>query len=150
MVNNNSSSPSTSIQFDVAAAALEHLELLNCSTLNPLEIAAQFRTLLRSKKTCRENQQDSPSSSTIDYTYLDYIAADATYRRRRQSRNHLNCRSKSLGRIQYNLDEDQCSLHDESPLRSCLPESQSSFGISKVLDEGLSAHDAVRSPTGLF
>ncbi|CAF4383612.1 unnamed protein product, partial [Adineta steineri] len=35
MSNSNSSSPP---QFDVATAALEHLELLNRSNVNPLEV----------------------------------------------------------------------------------------------------------------
>lgn len=45
-------------QFDLATAALEHLELLNQKNQNPLEIAAQFRILLRSNK---------EHSSDIDY-----------------------------------------------------------------------------------
>ncbi|CAF1083816.1 unnamed protein product [Rotaria sp. Silwood1] len=108
MSNNNSSSPT---QFDVATAALEHLELLNNSNLNPLEVAAQFRTLLRSKK-ARENninnknENSSTSNSTMDYTYMDYLAADATHRRRARSRGRTDRRSKSLGRIKYDLDDD--------------------------------------------
>lgn len=108
MSNSNSSSPP---QFDVATAALEHLELLNRSNANPLEVAAQFRTLLRSKK-ARENTSNSkngnspPSSSNMDYTYMDYVAADATHRRRARSRGRADRRSKSLGRIKYDLDED--------------------------------------------
>jgi hypothetical protein len=67
-------------QFDVATAALEHLELLNCPNQNPLEIAAQFRTLLRSKK---------------DKSNIDYITTDATIRRRECSENQ----SKSLSKL---------------------------------------------------
>ncbi|CAF1689757.1 unnamed protein product, partial [Adineta ricciae] len=86
-------------QFDIATAALEHLELLNRSNQNPLEIAAQFRTLLRSKK---------PHSSNAEYTYTDYITADATIRRQGCAHNLSNQhRSKSLGKIQYKLNEDQ-------------------------------------------
>ena len=109
MSTSNSSSPP---QFDVATAALEHLELLNRSNANPLEVAAQFRTLLRSKK-ARANNSNSkndaspPSSSNMDYTYMDYVAADATHRRRARSRGRADRRSKSLGRIQYDLDEDE-------------------------------------------
>jgi hypothetical protein len=91
---------SNTSQFDVGTAALEHLELLNCSNQNPLEIAAQFRTLLRSKKA---------HSSNIDYTYTDYILADATIRRRERSCSLADHRSKLLGKIQYELDEDQSS-----------------------------------------
>jgi hypothetical protein len=105
---NHSSSPP---QFDVATAALEHLELLNRSNANPLEIAAQFRTLLRSKKargndSTNKNENSPPSSSNMDYTYMDYLAADATHRRRARSRGRADRRSKSLGRIKYDLDED--------------------------------------------
>jgi hypothetical protein len=105
---NHSSSPP---QFDVATAALEHLELLNRSNANPLEIAAQFRTLLRSKKargndSTNKNENSPPSSSNMDYTYMDYVAADATHRRRARSRGRADRRSKSLGRIKYDLDED--------------------------------------------
>lgn len=108
MSNSNSSSPP---QFDVATAALEHLELLNRSNTNPLEVAAQFRTLLRSKKargntSTSKNDNSPPSSSNMDYTYMDYVAADATHRRRARSRGRADRRSKSLGRIQYDLDED--------------------------------------------
>ena len=109
MSNSNSSSPP---QFDVATAALEHLELLNRSNTNPLEVAAQFRTLLRSKKargnTSTSKNDNSPpsSSSNMDYTYMDYVAADATHRRRARSRGRADRRSKSLGRIKYDLDED--------------------------------------------
>ena len=88
---------STTPQFDVATAALEHLELLNCSNQNPLEIAAQFRTLLRSKKPSK-----NVHSTNIDYTYMDYITADATIRRRRRPRSIADYRSRSIGRIQYN------------------------------------------------
>ncbi|CAF0728292.1 unnamed protein product [Adineta steineri] len=108
MSNSNSSSPP---QFDVATAALEHLELLNRSNVNPLEVAAQFRTLLRSKKARgnnanSKNDNSPPPSSNIDYTYMDYLAADATHRRRARSRGRSDRRSKSLGRIKYDLDED--------------------------------------------
>ena len=108
MSTSNSSSPP---QFDVATAALEHLELLNRSNINPLEVAAQFRTLLRAKKTRdndshQKNGASSPSSSAMDYTYMDYLAADATHRRRARSRGRADRRSKSLGRIKYDLDED--------------------------------------------
>jgi hypothetical protein len=109
MSNNNSSSSPP--QFDVATAALEHLELLNRSNANPLEIAAQFRTLLRSKKargndSTNKNENSPPTSSNMDYTYMDYVAADATHRRRARSRGRADRRSKSLGRIKYDLDED--------------------------------------------
>lgn len=140
MSNCNSSSPP---QFDVATAALEHLELLNRSNTNPLEVAAQFRTLLRSKKargntSTSKNDNSPPSSSNMDYTYMDYVAADATHRRRARSRGRADRRSKSLGRIQYDLDEDddannqsafshliqdQSSLnfeHEQSHLRSTI------------------------------
>ncbi|CAF2559800.1 unnamed protein product [Rotaria sp. Silwood2] len=97
-------------QFDVGKAALQHLELLNCSNQNPLEIAAQFRTLLRSKKSNK-----NINSSNIDYTYTDYIAADATIRRRRRSQSLVDYhRSKSLGKIQYDLNEDQSLLESNS------------------------------------
>jgi len=76
-------------QFDVATAALEHLELLNRPNQNPLEIAAQFRTLLRSKK----HNDKNVHSSNIDYTYMDYITADATIRRRGCSENQLKLNS---------------------------------------------------------
>jgi len=76
-------------QFDVATAALEHLELLNRPNQNPLEIAAQFRTLLRSKK----HNDKNIHSSNIDYTYMDYITADATIRRRGCSENQLKLNS---------------------------------------------------------
>lgn len=89
-------------QFDVAAAALQHLELLNHSNQNPLEIAAQFRTLLRSKK-----HNKNTNTSNINYTYTDYIAADATIRRRKRSHSQFEHRSKSLNTIQYYLNEDQ-------------------------------------------
>jgi hypothetical protein len=81
-------------RFDVGTAALEHLELLNRSNLNPLEIAAQFRTLLRSKKTRQK-------TSNIEYTYTDYMANDATYRRRARSRSQISYQSKFLNQIQY-------------------------------------------------
>ena len=108
MSNSNSSSPP---QFDVATAALEHLELLNRSNVNPLEVAAHFRTLLRTKKSRgnpfnQKNGASPPSSSNMDYTYMDYVAADATHRRRARSRGRADRRSKSLGRIQYDLDDD--------------------------------------------
>ena len=108
MSSSNSSSPP---QFDVATAALEHLELLNRSNVNPLEVAAQFRTLLRTKKargnlSSQKNGASPPSSSNMDYTYMDYLAADATHRRRARSRSRADRRSKSLGRIKYDLDED--------------------------------------------
>ncbi|CAF2493177.1 unnamed protein product [Rotaria sp. Silwood2] len=108
MTNTDSSSPP---QFDVATAALEHLELLNNSNLNPLEIAAQFRTLLRSKKARgsdanNKNENSPTSNSNMDYTYMDYLAADAAHRRRARSRGHTDRRSKSLGRIKYDLDDD--------------------------------------------
>ncbi|CAF0864322.1 unnamed protein product [Rotaria sp. Silwood1] len=102
-------------RFDVGKAALQHLELLNCSDQNPLEIAAQFRTLLRSKKSNKNIY-----SPNIDYTYTDYIAADATIRRRKRSQSLVDHRSKSLGKIQYDLNEDQL-----------LPESNSSYGFIK-------------------
>jgi hypothetical protein len=105
----------TTPQFDVAKAALEHLELLNCSNQNPLEIAAQFRTLLRSKKTSK-----NVHPSNIDYTYTDYITADATIRRRGR------CRSKSFGKIQYNQS---------------LSESYSSNDLSKYQDADSSTED---------
>ncbi len=150
MSNTNSSSPP---QFDVATAALEHLELLNRSNVNPLEVAAQFRTLLRSKKT-RENTSNSkngnspPSSSNMDYTYMDYVAADATHRRRARSRGRADRRSKSLGRIKYDLDEDddtnnqsafshytqdQSSLnyeHEQSHLRSTIDDTNIYYATS--------------------
>ena len=96
------STPSSS--FDVATAALEHLELLNCSNVNPLEIAAQFRTLLRRKKSPRNSCESS---------YTDYLSAAATTRRHRRQfprRSLAEIRSKSLGRVQYFLDEDS-SFH---------------------------------------
>ncbi|CAF1222727.1 unnamed protein product [Rotaria sordida] len=102
-------------QFDVGKAALQHLELLNCSNQNPLEIAAQFRTLLRSKKSNKNIH-----SSNINYTYTDYIAADATIRRRKRSQSLGDHQSKLLGKIQYDLNEDQS-----------LPESNSSSGLMK-------------------
>lgn len=113
MSNSNSSSPP---QFDVATAALEHLELLNRSNANPLEVAAQFRTLLRSKKargnnSINKNENSPPSSANIDYTYMDYVAADAANRRRARSRGRADRRSKSLGRIKYDLDEDDDSYN---------------------------------------
>ena len=37
---------------------------------------------------------------------MDYLAADATQRRRARSRGRSDRRSKSLGRIKYDLDED--------------------------------------------
>jgi hypothetical protein len=115
MSNSNSSSPP---QFDVATAALEHLELLNRSNVNPLEVAAQFRTLLRSKKARgdtikNKNGNSPPLSSNMDYTYMDYVAADATHRRRARSRGRADRRSKSLGRIKYDLDEDD-DTHNQS------------------------------------
>ncbi|CAF2154783.1 unnamed protein product [Rotaria magnacalcarata] len=102
-------------QFDLGSAALQHLELLNCSNQNPLEIAAQFRTLLRSKKANKNVQ-----SSNINYTYTDYIAADATIRRRGRSHSLADQRSKSLGKIQYDISVDQS-----------LPESNSSSSFIK-------------------
>ncbi|CAF4686005.1 unnamed protein product, partial [Rotaria socialis] len=96
-------------QFDLGSAALQHLELLNCSNQNPLEIAAQFRTLLRSKKANKNVQ-----SSNINYTYTDYIAADATIRRRGRSHSLADQRSKSLGKIQYDLSVDQSLLESNS------------------------------------
>ena len=114
-----SNSNSSSSQFDVATAALEHLELLNRSNANPLEVAAQFRTLLRSKKTREHNlnnrnENSPPSSSNLDYTYMDYVAADATHRRRARSRGRSDRRSKSLGRIKYELDEDDDANNQSS------------------------------------
>lgn len=118
MSNSNSSSPP---QFDVATAALEHLELLNRSNVNPLEVAAQFRTLLRTKKTrekdsYQKNGASPPPSSNIDYTYMDYVAADATHRRRARSRGRADRRSKSLGRIQYDLDDDDDDINNATGL----------------------------------
>ncbi|UJR08317.1 hypothetical protein I4U23_012588 [Adineta vaga] len=93
-------------QFDVATAALEHLELLNRSNQNPLEIAAQFRTLLRSKK---------PHSCNVDYTYTDYITADATLRRQGCFQNlSSQQRSKSSGKIQCKFNEDQSMVDSYS------------------------------------
>lgn len=89
-------------QFDVGSAALQHLELLNHSDQNPLEIAAQFRTLLRSKKANKNT-----NSSNSDYTYADYIAAGATIRRRGRSQSLGHHRSKSLSKIQYDSPIDQ-------------------------------------------
>ena len=150
MSNSNSSSPP---QFDVATAALEHLELLNRSNTNPLEVAAQFRTLLRSKKargntSTSKNDNSPPSSSNMDYTYMDYVAADATHRRRARSRGRADRRSKSLGRIQYDLEEDddannqsafshlnqdQSSLnfeHEQSHLRSTIDDANIYYNTS--------------------
>jgi hypothetical protein len=86
-------------QFDIATAALEHLELLNQSNQNPLEIAAQFRTLLRSKK----NNKNEHSSKT-DYTYMDYITTDATIRRQGCSHNLVDYQSKSLSGLHSSDD----------------------------------------------
>ena len=108
----------SSTSFDVGTAALEHLELLNSSNSNPLEIAAQFRTLLRRKK--------SPESIS-ETNYIDYRIIDKTSRRR-PSRISSSSRSKSLGRIQYFLDENPTSLMDENFIRS---ESQSCWGLSE-------------------
>jgi hypothetical protein len=82
-------------RFDLGTAALEHLELLNTSNANPLEVAARFRTLLRRKQAPRAHGDCHP---------IDYL----TYRRpRRQFYSHTDLRSKSVGRIQYFLDEDR-------------------------------------------
>ena len=89
----------SSSQFNVATAALEYLELLNCSNQNPLEIAAQFRTLLRSRK--------SKKTSNIDYTYMDYIVADATIRKQGRSHSLRDHRSRPLRKIQHDTDKDQ-------------------------------------------
>jgi len=149
----NSNSSSSPPQFDVATAALEHLELLNRSNANPLEVAAQFRTLLRSKKargnhSNTKNENSPPSSSNMDYTYMDYVAADAAHRRRARSRGRADRRSKSLGRIKYDLDDeddtndqsifshynqDQSSLnyeHDQSHLRSTLDDTNVYYATS--------------------
>ncbi|CAF3131652.1 unnamed protein product [Rotaria socialis] len=129
MSNSNSSSPP---QFDVATAALEHLELLNNSNLNPLEIAAQFRTLLRSKKARGSNSnnknENSPTPySNMDYTYMDYVAADATHRRRARSRGRIDRRSKSLGRIKYDLDDDDDDTTNNQSTFSHYNQDQSSL-----------------------
>lgn len=124
MSQTNRSSP-----FDVATAALEHLELLNCSNVNPLEIAAQFRTLLRRKKTPRNN--------TFETTYADYLTADAASRRHRrqfQRRSLAEIRSKSLGRIQYFLDEDP-SWNIIEDIDADLSDRTSSHPPDKCLDE---------------
>jgi hypothetical protein len=94
-------------QFDIATAALEHLELLNDSNQNPLEIAAQFRTLLRSKKV----NQNVHSSNNIDYTYMDYITTHATIRRRGCSYNLTDHQSKSL---HSSYDISKCQNVDTS------------------------------------
>lgn len=127
MSNSNSSSPP---QFDVATAALEHLELLNRSNVNPLEVAAHFRTLLRTKKSRgnhfnQKNGASPPSSSNMDYTYMDYVAADATHRRRARSRGRGDRRSKSLGRIQYDLDDDD-DLTNQSAFNHYIQDQSSS------------------------
>jgi hypothetical protein len=143
MSNSNSSSPP---QFDVATAALEHLELLNRSNVNPLEVAAQFRTLLRSKKargnTSNQKNGTSPASSTnVDYTYMDYVAADATHRRRARSRGRADRRSKSLGRIKYDLDDDydesnnQSSLNQYNEDQLVLPYDDDSAHLRSTLDD---------------
>jgi hypothetical protein len=66
-------------QFDLASAALEHLELLNQPDQNPLAIAAQFRTLLRSKK---DNQTASPPPPKPNQ--LSYPVINWKYLRRKQ------------------------------------------------------------------
>lgn len=143
MSNSNSSSPP---QFDVATAALEHLELLNNSNVNPLEVAAQFRTLLRSKKTRGNNTNNkngnSPAShGNIDYTYMDYVAADATHRRRARSRGRNDRRSKSLGRIKYDLDEDddtnnQSTFSHYTQDQSSLNYEHEQSNLRNIIDDG--------------
>ena len=138
MSQSNRSSP-----FDVATAALEHLELLNCSNVNPLEIAAQFRTLLRRKKSPRNN-------TAFETTYADYLTADAASRRHRrqfQRRSLAEIRSKSLGRIQYFLDEDPAwnivdadnhsieDIYADSAVGSDLSDRTSSHPPEKCLEE---------------
>ena len=66
-------------QFDLASAALEHLELLNQPDQNPLAIAAQFRTLLRSKKDGETTPPPPappppppPKSNGISYPVIDW------------------------------------------------------------------------------
>ncbi|CAF1083215.1 unnamed protein product [Adineta steineri] len=119
---------SNTSQFDVATAALEHLELLNHSNQNPLEIAAQFRTLLRSNK---------PNIPTTDYTYTDYISADATIRRHGCFCKLADHRSKSFNnKIQYNFDEDQS-----------LPESYTSCDLSKYQNIISSTEDSYPEST---
>jgi hypothetical protein len=107
--------PSSS-SFDIATAALEHLELLNSSNLNPLAIAAQFRTLLRRKK--------SSTSTAVDSTYTDYMSTDVTNRQRQRrarplSEQYNDARSKSLSRIQYVLDENLLGHSHLSDIQSC-------------------------------
>ncbi len=61
-------------QFDVATAALEHLELLNQPNQNPLVIAAQFRTLLRSKKddNQKEDQIVPSNPNRLSYPIINW------------------------------------------------------------------------------
>lgn len=68
-------------KFDLATAALEHLELLNQDDQNPLEVAARFRTLLRSRK---DHQVDEECIQHPDTKRLSYPIVNWKYLRRKR------------------------------------------------------------------
>ena len=68
--------------FDLATAALEHLELLNREDQNPLEVAARFRTLLRSRKDPPPVDEECPPP--IDTNRVSYPVVNWKYLRRKR------------------------------------------------------------------
>ena len=78
----NSTAKKSKGEFDLATAALEHLELLNRDDQNPLEVAAKFRTLLRSRK---DPSIDETSVQPVDDTnQLSYPIINWKYLRQKR------------------------------------------------------------------
>ena len=69
--------------FDLATAALEHLELLNRDDQNPLEVAARFRTLLRSRKD-QQVEEEEECPQPIEPIRVSYPIVNWKYLRRKR------------------------------------------------------------------
>lgn len=59
-------------EFDLGTAALEHLELLDRDDQNPLEVAAKFRTLLRSRKDPSIDEVRIDNTNRLSYPVVNW------------------------------------------------------------------------------
>jgi hypothetical protein len=141
-------------QFDVASAALEHLELLNQPNQNPLAIAAQFRILLRSKQVNQEecSQVQAIPSPPIP-NRLSYPIINWKHLRRKRYEHKLEqfismkFKPKDSTTVSYTsaLPDDSISSYIRTPCISPIGFSQPTYTISRLNSTSMN-HDDVLFP----
>lgn len=127
-------------QFDIGTAALEHLELLNQTNQNPLEIAAQFRILLRSKKenptNINPNPIDNSTKSQIKNSN-DYHYPTINWKQLRQKQYNYKLKQFFSSKFQTKTDNLSSTRSLPSPTTIRTPSispihsPQSTYTISK-------------------